>query len=200
MALEALGTMGSPRRRASHLGRQGTIISGAGPMGRHFSIEPMSQPPVPNPAPDGDADSGADGEVALAPGASVSPSALRFRQGPASGPGGQNVNRRHTRAELRVALLDIRMPVRARRRLRDLAGERMTADGVLIIVCEKTRSARRNQDEALERLKELVREAMVEPKRRIPTKPSRRSNERRLEAKRRTSERKRRRSGPDREG
>ena len=124
-------------------------------------------------------------------------SALRFRQSPSSGPGGQHVNRRHTRAELRVAILDIRMPVRARKRLRDLAGERMTADGVLILVCEKTRSARRNQEDAMERLKELVRQAMVEPKRRIPTKPSRRSNERRLEAKRRTGERKRRRSGRD---
>lgn len=126
-------------------------------------------------------------------------SALRFRQSPSSGPGGQNVNRRHTRAELRVAILDIRMPVRARKRLRELAGERMTTDGVLILVCERTRSARRNHDEALERLKELVRLAMVEPKRRIPTKPSRRSNERRLEAKRRTGERKRHRSGHDRE-
>ncbi|MFI4882553.1 MAG: alternative ribosome rescue aminoacyl-tRNA hydrolase ArfB [Phycisphaerales bacterium JB064] len=139
-------------------------------------------------------------EVALAPGASVSASALRFRQSPASGPGGQNVNRRHTRAELRVGLLDIRMPVRARKRLRDLAGERMTADGVLILVCERTRSARRNQEEAMERLKELVRQAMVEPKRRIPTKPSRGSNERRLKAKRQTSERKRRRSGPGQDG
>lgn len=141
----------------------------------------------------------ADGQdaVVLAPGATVAESALRFRQSPSSGPGGQHVNRRHTRAELRVAILDIRMPVRARKRLRDLAGERMTADGVLILVCEKTRSARRNQEDAMERLKELVRQAMVEPKRRIPTKPSRRSNERRLEAKRRTGERKRRRSGRD---
>lgn len=145
------------------------------------------------PSPSGDA---AD-EVVLAPGATVPGSALRFRQSPASGPGGQNVNRRHTRAELRVGLLDIRMPVRARKRLRELAGERMTADGVLILVCERTRSARRNQEEVLDRLKELVRLAMVEPKRRIPTRPSRRSNERRLEAKKRTGQQKRRRSDPD---
>jgi len=98
-----------------------------------------------------------------------------------------------------VGLLDIRMPVRARKRLRDLGGERMTADGVLILVCERTRSARRNQDECLERLKELVRLAMVEPKRRIPTRPSRRSNERRLEAKKRTGQQKRRRRNPDAE-
>ena len=136
----------------------------------------------------------------LAPGASVSPSALRFRQSPSSGPGGQNLNRRHTRAELRVSLFDIRMPVRARKRLREMAGERMTADGVLIIVCERTRSARRNHAETLEKLKELTRQAMVEPKRRIPTKPSRRSNERRLEAKRRTGARKRGRSDPGAEG
>ncbi len=158
----------------------------------------MDTPPPdqPQPNPSGDA---AD-EVVLAPGATVPGSALRFRQSPASGPGGQNVNRRHTRAELRVGLLDIRMPVRARKRLRDLGGERMTADGVLILVCERTRSARQNQEEVLDRLKELVRQAMVEPKRRIPTRPSRRSNERRLEAKKRTGERKRRRSGPDAEG
>lgn len=155
----------------------------------------MDSPPPdqPHPDPSGNA---AD-EVVLAPGASVPGSALRFRQSPSSGPGGQNVNRRHTRAELRVGLLDIRMPVRARKRLRELGGERMTADGVLILVCERTRSARRNQDECLERLKELVRQAMVEPKRRIPTRPSRRSNERRLEAKRRTGQQKRRRGDPN---
>lgn len=155
----------------------------------------MDSPPPdqPHPDPSGDA---AD-EVILAPGASVPGSALRFRQSPSSGPGGQNVNRRHTRAELRVGLLDIRMPVRARKRLRELGGERMTADGVLILVCERTRSARRNQDECLERLKELVRQAMVEPKRRIPTRPSRRSNERRLEAKRRTGQQKRSRGDPN---
>ena len=158
----------------------------------------MDQPP-PDPQPGGDAQHPSD-EVVLAPGASVSASALRFRQSPSSGPGGQNVNRRHTRAELRVALLDIRMPVRARKRLRELAGDRMTADGVLILVCERTRSARRNQEEAMERLRELVRRAMVEPKRRIPTKPSRGSNERRLKAKRQTAERKKRRGGPGDDG
>lgn len=153
----------------------------------------------PQPGP-GDQPDAPGGEVTLAPGATVAWAALRFRQSPSSGPGGQNVNRRHTRAELRVALLDIRMPVRARRRLRDLAGDRVTADGVIILTCEKTRSARRNQDEALERLRELVREAMVEPKRRIPTKPSRRANQRRLDEKRRTAERKRRRGDPRQDG
>lgn len=138
-----------------------------------------------------------DGCLILAPGASVPDRALRFRQSSSSGPGGQNVNRRQTRAELRVALLDIRMPVRARKRLRDLAGERLTADGVLILVCERTRSARRNQEECLDRLRELVRLSMVEPKRRIPTKPSRGANERRLDGKRKTGERKRRRRGPE---
>jgi ribosome-associated protein len=154
----------------------------------------MDDPPQHNPPPEPTGEAG--DEVTLSPGASVPGAALRFRQSPASGPGGQNVNRRHTRAELRVGLLDIRMPVRARKRLRELAGERMTADGVLILVCERTRSARRNQDECLERLRELVRQAMVEPKRRIPTRPSRRSNERRLDAKRRTGKRKRDRGGP----
>lgn len=145
----------------------------------------------PHPSPDGD-----ENVLVLAPGASVHQNSIRFRQSPASGPGGQNVNRRQTRAELRVAILDIRMPVRARKRLREQAGERMTADGVLILVCERTRSARRNQEECLERLRELVRLAMVEPKRRIATRPSRGANERRLDTKRKTGERKRRRQGP----
>lgn len=145
-------------------------------------------------------EAGTGGDIVLAPGATVPSSALRFRQSPSSGPGGQNVNRRHTRAELRVGLLEIRMPIRARKRLRDLAGERMTADGVLILACERTRSARRNQEDCLERLKDLCREAMVEPKRRIPTRRSRGANERRLEAKRQNAERKRRRSGPDAPG
>ncbi|MEQ9097472.1 MAG: alternative ribosome rescue aminoacyl-tRNA hydrolase ArfB [Phycisphaerales bacterium] len=158
----------------------------------------MSTPSDPQPVPDEPAEAGE--AIVLAPGATVPPSALRFRQSPASGPGGQNVNRRHTRAELRVGILDIRMPVRARKRLRDLAGDRMTADGTLILICERTRSARRNQEECLERLKDLCREAMAEPKRRIATRRTRGSNERRLKAKRENAERKRRREGPGREG
>ncbi|MEO1007283.1 MAG: alternative ribosome rescue aminoacyl-tRNA hydrolase ArfB [Planctomycetota bacterium] len=149
--------------------------------------EPQHDPEIP-----GDA-----GVVVLAPGAVVRPGALRFRQTGSSGPGGQHVNKRQTRAELRVALIDIRMPVRARHRLRRLAGERMTADGVLILACEKTRSAARNRADCLERLRDLCRRALVEPKRRIATKPSRGANERRLRAKRATGERKRLRGKPD---
>ncbi|MBA3708796.1 MAG: aminoacyl-tRNA hydrolase [Planctomycetes bacterium] len=128
----------------------------------------------------------------LAPGILVPTERLAFSQVRAGGPGGQNVNKTASKAELRVAEADlVGLSWAARLRLRDLAGSRLTNDGVIVLSCDETRSARTNHDLVLERLRELVREAQAVPKARKRSRPSRGSIERRLEAKARTSERKR---------
>ncbi len=102
----------------------------------------------------------------------------------ASGPGGQNVNKVSTAVELRfdVRASDSLSPS-VRVRLARLAGRRLTDDGVLVIRAERHRTQERNREDARERLFELIREAAVEPKRRIKTKPTRAAKERRHEAK-----------------
>lgn len=101
-----------------------------------------------------------------------------------SGPGGQNVNKLATAAQLRFDLAgteSLAPPVKARLRL--LAGRRLTDDGALLIVARNHRTQEQNRREALERLAELVRRALVAPKARKATRPTRASRERRLEHK-----------------
>jgi ribosome-associated protein len=102
----------------------------------------------------------------------------------ASGPGGQNVNKVATAVELRF---DVRrspsLPEPVRRRLERLAGQRLTKDGVLVIRAEQHRTQERNRADARARLDELVARACVVPKKRIKTRPTGASKERRLEKK-----------------
>jgi ribosome-associated protein len=106
----------------------------------------------------------------------------------ASGPGGQNVNKVSTAVQLRF---DVRrspsLPEPVRQRLAKLAGNRMTADGILVITAERFRSQARNREDARERLVSLVREASIPPKPRRATKPPRASKLERRETKQRRS-------------
>ena len=107
----------------------------------------------------------------------------------ASGPGGQNVNKVSTAVQLRFDVArspSLPDPVRAR--LIALAGRRVTQDGVLIIEAERYRSQRRNRDDALQRLIELIREACEVEKPRRPTRPTLASKKRRLDSKQRRGE------------
>ncbi|MDO9636831.1 MAG: alternative ribosome rescue aminoacyl-tRNA hydrolase ArfB [Thiobacillus sp.] len=119
----------------------------------------------------------------------------------ASGPGGQNVNKVSTAVQLRFDVArSPSLPDPVRERLIALAGRRITQDGVLILSAERYRSQRRNRDDALERLIELIREACeVDPLRR-PTRPTLASKKRRLDSKQRRGETKKLRTvkpGPD---
>ncbi|MGX9429172.1 MULTISPECIES: alternative ribosome rescue aminoacyl-tRNA hydrolase ArfB [Bradyrhizobium] len=103
----------------------------------------------------------------------------------ASGPGGQNVNKLATAAQLRLDTHKIALAEDVRARLVRLAGQRMTKDGVIVIHAQRFRTQERNRADAIERLLELLREAMVRPTPRRPTKPTLGSKQRRLEGKKR---------------
>lgn len=109
----------------------------------------------------------------------------------ATGPGGQNVNKVATAVQLRFdAAQSANLPRAVFLRLRGIAGRRMTIDGVLMLNASKYRSQERNRQDARERLADLIREAAVVPKNRRPTKPTKGSKLRRLDAKRKRSIRK----------
>jgi ribosome-associated protein len=126
--------------------------------------------------------------IRLAPGIEVPEAALTFTQIAGGGPGGQHANKTASRVDLRVRLDAIPLHPEAALRLADLAGDRLTADGELLLSCDETRSARQNRTQVVERLCELVLAAQVRPKVRRKTRRSRGSIERRLETKRSRSE------------
>lgn len=102
----------------------------------------------------------------------------------ASGPGGQNVNKVSSAVELRFeAARSPNLPGPVKTRLRRLAGRRWTTEGTLVLQCDETRSQARNRDIVRDRLADLIRKALVPPKRRIPTRPTLGSKKRRLKAK-----------------
>src|ERR1700744_5058549 len=106
----------------------------------------------------------------------------------ASGPGGQNVNKVATSAQLRFDTRRIALPEDAALRLARLAGQRMTKDGVIVIHAQRFRTQERNRSDAIERLVELLREAMIRPIPRRATRPTLGSKKRRLEGKKRRSD------------
>ena len=106
----------------------------------------------------------------------------------ASGPGGQNVNKVSTAAELRFDVAKAFLPEDLKFRLRGLAGRQLTQEGVLVITAQETRSQERNREIALQKFVELLRKAAIRPKRRIATKPTRASKTRRLDSKSKRSQ------------
>jgi ribosome-associated protein len=102
----------------------------------------------------------------------------------ADGPGGQHVNRTESAVELRFDVLHSpSLPEDVRERLLARRDRRITDEGVLVIQARRFRDQSRNREDARERLVEILRSALVAPKKRIATKPSRASQQRRLESK-----------------
>ena len=100
-----------------------------------------------------------------------------------SGPGGQNVNKVATACQLRVDVFALGLAPDAYRRLKTLAGSKMTSAGELVILARSFRTQEANRADARARLNELVDAALVRPERRIKTKPSKAAKARRVDSK-----------------
>lgn len=116
----------------------------------------------------------------------------------ASGPGGQGVNTTDSAVELRWAMGDSDVLTAAeKQRVRDNLGTRLTKDDVFIVRASEHRSQHRNRDAARQRMASMLAEAIVPPRTRRPTKPSRGARQRRLDEKRQRGEVKRLRKPPE---
>ncbi len=99
------------------------------------------------------------------------------------GAGGQNVNKLSTAVHLRFDIKASSLPPHYKERLLTLRDHRITAEGVIVIKAQQFRSQEKNREDALKRLRQLIKQAMVTPKRRKPTKPSRAAKQRRMDSK-----------------
>jgi ribosome-associated protein len=132
----------------------------------------------------------------IAPGITVAAGGMRISFSRGSGPGGQNVNKLNTRAEIWVALARIAGLSHAGiERLRALAGRRVNLADELHLVSDVHRTQEGNRRDVMQRLRELVVQAARQPKRRRKTRPTAASKRRRIEAKKRRSEIKKGRGG-----
>ena len=122
----------------------------------------------------------------------IAESEVSYQFTPSSGPGGQNVNKVATAAHLRFDVgSSPSLPVDVARRLRSLAGKRMSADGVILIKAQRYRTQERNKEDALARLVSLISRAAEPPRPRRATAPTRASIQRRLDTKSRRGQTKR---------
>ena len=125
-------------------------------------------------------------------------SAVSIRAVRSSGPGGQNVNKVASKVELRVDLEGILgIHPEALARLRALAANQLDAEGRLFVVSQLTRDQHRNVEDAREKVRALVRQALVRPIKRRKTKPTRGSVERRIQEKKQHSRNKALRRGDE---
>lgn len=122
--------------------------------------------------------------IEVTPEISIDEAELAFSFVRASGPGGQNVNKVETAAQLRFDVANSpSLEPAVKRRLEHLAGSRFTKDGVVVIFAQTHRSQEQNRQEAVARLLRLIAAAAERPKRRIKTRPSLSARKRRVDAK-----------------
>ena len=101
----------------------------------------------------------------------------------ASGPGGQNVNKSSTAIHLRFDIAASSLPEYYKARLLALSDRRISQDGIVVIKAQQARSQEQNRDAALARLAELIRSVAIVAKRRVPTKPTRSKQDKRIKEK-----------------
>jgi ribosome-associated protein len=122
----------------------------------------------------------------IAPGIVIPDEEFEWKFIRSSGPGGQNVNKVASAAQLRFLLpQNTSLPVAARNRLRRLAGQKIVDDGTILFKSMSERTQEANRRVALERLEALIRAALIEPKIRKKTRPTKASKERRIDSKKR---------------
>jgi ribosome-associated protein len=132
----------------------------------------------------------------ITPSFSIDERELQFEYIRSSGPGGQNVNKVATAVQMRFDITNSSLASDIKGRLIQLAGNRVTADGVLILEAKRFRTQEQNRADAILRFSELVRKALIKPKPRKKTKPSAASKEKRLKAKKVKGATKRLRNAP----
>ena len=129
--------------------------------------------------------------IEITPSLSIDERELTFEYIRASGPGGQNVNKVATAVQLRFDVRASTLPEGVKGRLLQLAGKRVTNEGILVIEAKQYRTQEQNRGDAVQRLAELVRKAAAKPKKRTKTKPTAASRDKRLKAKKTRGEIKR---------
>lgn len=133
-----------------------------------------------------------DDALSVTPELTIPRAELQYRATRAGGPGGQHVNTSSTRIELLWDLArSTAVTEELRARLSEKLASRLDADGMVRVVASDRRSQLQNREAAEERLVSLVRQALVVPKKRRPTRPTRAAREARLSEKKRRGERKR---------
>ena len=117
------------------------------------------------------------------PGFEMPDDALEERFITGGGPGGQNVNKVATTVQLRVFLFKLGLPPYAYRKLKELAGSRLTAANEIVIQASRFRTQEANRQDARDRLNDMIAKALVRDARRIATKPGKAAKARRVDAK-----------------
>jgi ribosome-associated protein len=138
--------------------------------------------------------------ITLSTGHTIPADEIEVEHARSSGPGGQNVNKTSTKVTLRFSIADSSLPEPLEARLASRLARRLTKAGEILVSCDAHREQARNLEEAYARLLSILESALVERKKRRPTRPSRGAKERRISDKRRTAAKKETRAKPgDRE-
>lgn len=115
----------------------------------------------------------------------------------ASGPGGQHVNKASTAVELKVYVLKLGLPPGALHRLQQSESNRINRDGAIVVQADEFRSQHKNRKAAMDRVQAMIERALVVPKRRVATRPSRAAKQKRMNSKKKRGQLKANRRKPN---